>query len=123
PEMQVLDDLKHPDGKSGQHQSGALYEMIAPNDKKVLKPVGEFNTAKLIIHGTHAEHWLNGKKIVEYEFFSPEWKALFDKSKYHKDTKFAQTANSPIDLQDHGNEVWFKNMKIRKLNADGTAAK
>ncbi|MFM8471461.1 MAG: DUF1080 domain-containing protein [Limisphaerales bacterium] len=72
PEMQILDDDKHGDGKNPLTSAGALYGLIAPNAQKKLKPVGEFNAAKLVFKNNHVEHWLNGAKIVEYTWGSDE---------------------------------------------------
>ncbi len=116
PEMQILDDTKHPDGKNPKTSAGALYLLFAPNEKKKLNPVGEFNTAKLLVNGNHAEHWLNGEKIVEYEIGSDEWKAGVAGSKYNKEAaKFAIPAKNHLLLQDHNGEVWFRNIKIKVL--------
>jgi len=117
-EMQVLDDERHPDAKmgiAGNRTAGALYDLIAPSKNKVLKPVGEFNEARLVVKGNHIEHWLNGVKVVEFERQSPALKALIAKSKF-KDTKgFGETAKGHILIQDHGDPAWYRNIKIRPL--------
>jgi hypothetical protein len=117
PEMQVLDDEHHPDGKKVLTSAGALYEVFPANEKKKLKPITGFNSAKLIVNGNHVEHWLNGEKIVEYEFFSDEWKAAVARSKFKDKPKYGQPAKAHIALQDHGDEVWFRNIKIKELSA------
>jgi hypothetical protein len=118
-EMQVLDDDRHPDaklGKNGNRTAGALYDLIAPKNK-VLHPVGEWNQVRLIVNGNHVEHWLNGGKVVEYELGSPQLKALIAESKYKSIPGFGEVRKGHILLQDHGNEVWFRNIKLRKLPA------
>jgi hypothetical protein len=115
PEMQVLDDDKHPDGKNPKTSAGALYAMIAPNESKALKPVGEFNKARVVAKGGHIEHWLNGKKIVDYQWGSPEIKALISSSKFNKMPRFMENLEGHVALQHHGQEVWFRNVRIRRL--------
>lgn len=114
PEMQILDDDKHADGKNPKTSAGALYALIAPKNKN-LKPVGEWNQMKLIINGNHGEHWLNGRKIVEYELNSPELNELIAKSKFSSMPRFAKEQTGHIVLQHHHDEVWFRNVKIRRL--------
>ena len=80
------------------------------------KPIGEFNTSRIIFNNNHGEHWLNGVKVVEYEIGSPEFEVLFKKSKYAKHEDFTKHKVAHIILQDHGNDCWYKNIKIRKLN-------
>ncbi len=114
-ECQVLDDSQHGDGKKPLTSAGALYALIAPNANKKLKPVGEWNEARIIVKGTHGEHWLNGKKIVEYEQGSPELKGLIAQSKFAKLPTFGTITEGHVCFQNHGQEVWFRNIKIRKL--------
>ena len=117
PEMQVLDDEKHGDGKNPKTSAGALYALIPCSAGKKLKPVGEFNEARLKIDGNKVEHWLNGVKVVEYEWGSDEIKKLIAGSKFAKMPKFMTNAKGHIDLQDHGDDVWYRNIKIRVLPA------
>jgi len=114
PEMQVLDDTKHPDGKNPKTSAGALYALIAPANKE-LKPVGEWNHAKLIVKNNHVEHWLNGRKVVAYEWGSPELTTLIAASKFKGQPRFAKNDSGHIVLQHHHDEVWYRNVKIRRL--------
>jgi hypothetical protein len=118
PEMQILDDTRHPDGKNPKTSAGALYALIAPKDKE-LKPVGEWNKARLIINGNHGEHWLNGKKVVEYELNSKELNDLFANSIFASMPRFAKVPSGHIVLQHHDDEVWFRNVRIRRLSGGG----
>ena len=112
-EMQVLDDIGFND-KEPKRSAGSLYDLIAPKDK-VLKPVGEFNTSRLVVKDNYVEHWLNGRKVVEYTIDSPELNALIKASKYKDVPGFAQYSDGYIMFQHHGQEMWYKNIKIRKL--------
>jgi hypothetical protein len=114
PEMQVLDDLKHKDGQNPKTSAGSLYALVAPTGK-TLKPVGEWNHARLVKKGTHAEHWLNGKKILEYEVGSPALAALIAESKFKDMPKFFKEGQGRLVLQHHGEEVWYRNVKVKKL--------
>lgn len=117
PEMQVLDDERHPDAKegvNGNRQAGALYDLI-PLSTPAVNPAGQWNTARLLVNDGHVEHWLNGKKVVEYEIGSPEWNTLIQQSKFASMKGFGLEEQGHIALQDHGNKVWFKNIKIRVL--------
>jgi hypothetical protein len=118
-EYQVLDDAKNEDAQNGPNRrAGALYYLIAPNDSKRLKPVGEFNQGEIIVRGQHVEHWLNGAKIVECELGSPALKEAIAKSKFSKIPWFGQKRPTVILLQDHGDTVWFRNLKIKELKPD-----
>ena len=115
PEMQVLDDKKHSDGKNTLTSAGALYAMIAPT-KSVVNPVGEFNQVRIKVKDNHVEHWLNGNKVVEYEYQSDAMWDLVAKSKFNTMPLFAKASEGHIGIQgDHG-EIWYRNIRIRKLN-------
>jgi Domain of Unknown Function (DUF1080) len=113
PEMQILDDIGFND-TAAIRSAGSLYDLIAPVGK-VLKPVGEFNTAKLIVNHGHVENWLNGVKVVEYDLGSPQLKELISKSKFKNNPNFAQSTDGYIMFQHHGQKVWLKDIKIRTL--------
>lgn len=114
PEMQILDDSKHKDGGNPKTSAGALYALIAPTNK-VLKAVGQWNHARLRVLNNHVEHWLNGKKIVEYDLNSKELKDLIAKSKFKDMPGFAKPKSGHIVLQHHRDEVWFRNIRIKRL--------
>ncbi|MEP6662870.1 MAG: DUF1080 domain-containing protein, partial [Verrucomicrobiota bacterium] len=114
PEMQILDDAKHKDGKNPKTSSGALYALIAPTNK-VLEPVGGWNQSRLIVRGNHVEHWLNGRRVVAYELGSPELEKLIAESKFSSMPGFAKEKKGYLCLQHHRDEVWYRNVKIRRL--------
>jgi len=114
PEMQVLDDEKHTDGKNTLTSAGALYAMIAPSTS-VVNPVGSFNQVRIKVKDNHVEHWLNGTKIVEYVYGSDMMWDLVAKSKFSTMSQFAKASEGHIGLQgDHG-VIWYKNIRIRRL--------
>ena len=114
PEYQVLDDDKHGDGKNPLTSAGSIYAVYAPA-KKVVKPAGEWNHTKIVAKGNHLEHWLNGEKVCEAEIGSEDWNAKVAKSKWAKVTSYGKETKGKIDLQDHGNKVEYKNIKILAL--------
>jgi hypothetical protein len=114
PEMQGLDDAKHPDGQSPMTSAGAAYDLY-PAVPGHVHPGGEWNTARLVVNGNHVEHWLNGFKVTEYEIGSRDWDSKIAGSKFKPHPQFGKNAQGHIGLQDHGNVVAFRNIKIRVL--------
>ena len=119
-EYQVLDDENHPDRKIDNHLAASMYEIIAAPSDKPIKPVGEWNKARIVAKGNHIEHWLNGVKVVEIEYGSDDWKERFQKSKYskrqYKNNEGFGNWEGPILLQDHQDPAWFRNLIIKKLD-------
>ncbi|MEO7158167.1 MAG: DUF1080 domain-containing protein [Vicinamibacterales bacterium] len=114
PEYQVLDNGRHPDGKSPLTSSGSNYAVDAPI-KDVTKPVGQWNEGRIVAKGNHVEHWLNGVKVVEYELGSAEWKSHVQASKFGKIPAYGTLKSGYIALQDHESVVVYRNLKIKKL--------
>jgi hypothetical protein len=116
-EYQILDDKGHPDaleGIGGNRTLAGLYDLIAPLPKRDNGP-GQWNRATIIANGNHVEHWLNGQKTVEYERGNDDWRALVAKSKYKVWPNFGEAEEGHILLQEHGNAVSFRNIKIREF--------
>ena len=115
PEMQVLDNERHADGKVESHRAGALYDLVAPITAAA-KPVGEWNRARIKVSHGKIEHWLNGVKIVESPYGDDAWRKMVAGSKFKDMPLFGKASSGHIALQDHGGDpVWFRNIKIRKL--------
>ena len=118
-EFQILDNDVHPDAKlgvKGNRTNAGLYDLIAPQNVR-FNGIGEWNRARIVVQGRHVEHWLNGFKTVEYERGTQMWRALVDKSKYVAWPRFGEAPHGHILLQDHGNRVSFRSIKIRELPA------
>jgi hypothetical protein len=112
--MQVLDDARHPDGRSRLTAAGSAYGLY-PAPAGVAKPAGEWNQVRLVVKGAHVEHWLNGQKVVEYELWSPDWKARVANSKFAQWPTYGLAKQGHIALQDHGDWVAYRNIRIRVL--------
>ena len=114
PEFQVLDDERHPDGRSELTSAGSNYGLHgAP--RGVVRPAGEWNTARIVVRGDRVEHWLNGTEVVEYELGSPEWEALVRDSKFVEWPAYGRAERGHIGLQEHGGRVQFRDIKIREI--------
>jgi len=116
-EYQVLDDANHPDGAKGANrQTAAFYDVLDPANDKPLKPVGEFNSSRILVKGNTVKHFLNGKVVLTYILGSDELKAAIAKSKFKNLKVFGQRLPGHILLQDHGDAVWYRNIRIRDLS-------
>ena len=115
PEYQLLDDIKGADNKSRLTSAGAAYAIL-PSPAGHLKPVGEWNRARIVVKGTHVEHWLNGVKLLEYEFGSADWTAKVQASKFKDWPNYGKSKRGYIALQgDHEGSLAFRNIRIREL--------
>ena len=114
PEMQVLDDARHADGKNPLTSAGALYGLYAA-PRGIVKPAGEWNHARIVLKGNHVEHWLNGQKVVDAELWSPDFRERHGKSKFTAWPPYAKATRGHIALQDHGDWVAYRNVRIREL--------
>jgi hypothetical protein len=110
PEYQVMAD----GDASDKHATGSLYDVLPPHDKH-LRPQGEFNSSRIVVRGNHVQHWLNGAKVLEFDFDSDEVKQALQKSKFKNSPEWGRDPLGYIALQDHHDEVWFRNLKIRQL--------
>ncbi len=114
PEYQILDNAHHADGKNPLTSVGANYAVNAPNHD-MSKPIGQWNQSRLLVNGSHVEHWLNGMKVVEYELGSPEWVALVKASKFNEWPEYGKRPTGHLVLQEHGARVQYRNLRVRRL--------
>jgi Domain of Unknown Function (DUF1080) len=114
PEFQVLDNARHADGKDPLTSAGSCYAMYAP-DRDVSRPAGSWNTARLVVNGNRVMHWLNGSEIVRYELLSPDWEKRVLASKFKEWPNYGRLPRGHIVLQDHGDRVAYRNIRIRQI--------
>jgi hypothetical protein len=116
-EYQLIDDERHADAKIGPHrQTAALYDVL-PGQNRPMRPAGQFNQSRIVSNGTTVEHYLNGTRVLQYELNSPALREAIAKSKFKDVARFGTLQNGFILLQDHGDRVWYRNIKIRRLPA------
>lgn len=114
PEYQLIDDDGFPADLEDWQKTGANYAMhLAPTAKP--NPIGEYNTSVIKVQNGKVEHWLNGEKLLEYELWSDDWEEKVKTGKWKDFPKYGRAKSGHIALQDHGNQIWFKNIKIRRL--------
>lgn len=115
PEFQVLDNARHADGKDPLTSAGSCYGLYAPV-KDVTRPAGSWNTTRLVVNGNVVEHWLNDVRVVRYELLSPDWAKRVAGSKFNEWPKYGRIPRGHIALQDHGDRVSYRNIRLRTLN-------
>jgi hypothetical protein len=114
PEYQLLDNERHADGRSPLTSAGAVYALYA-TDQNAARAAGRWNSSRLIVKGSHVEHWLNGKRVAEYDLGSEDWTKRYLASKFASMPLYGKQTEGFIVLQDHGDAVSFRNLRIRRL--------
>ena len=114
-EYQLIDDERHPDAKIGPHRQTAAFYDVFPAHDRPMKPAGEWNTSEVIVKGKHVTHILNGKTVLEYDLESPTLMAAIEKSKFKGIERFGKPQDGHILVQDHGDQVWYRKIEIKRL--------
>ena len=115
PEYQIIDDVGYPGELKPENKTGGNYDMHIPAENKKMNPAREWNSSKIVVNGNHVEQWLNGSKVLAYDLGSADWKKRVSASKWKDFPGYGLAKTGHIDLQDHGNEVWFRNIFIKVL--------
>jgi len=115
PEYQIIDEAGWPDPLEDWQKAAANYAMHPASKAKKIKPVGEYNSSRIVVNKGHVEHWLNGRKVVEYQLWTPEWEKLVKAGKWKDYPDYGRARKGHLALQDHGNVTWFRNIKVRKI--------
>lgn len=115
PEYQVIDDVHNEDAANPETSAASVYALYAP-EKRVAKPAGEWNEARIVVRGNDVEHYLNGVRVLQCEIGSEDWNRRVQASKFGAWPKFGKNRRGFIDLQDHGDEVWYRNVRIKTLD-------
>lgn len=115
PEYQIIDDVNYPGTPKDVHKTGGNYDVYAPLVLDAVKPAEQWNKGKIVIKDNKVEHWLNGKKVADYVYGSDKWKEDIAKSKFRSWPYATPKAKGKISLQGHGDNVWFKNLRIKEL--------
>ena len=114
-EYQIIDDAKHADAKIGGHRQTAAFYDVLPAANRPIKAAGEFNQSRVVVNGRNVEHYLNGTRVLQYELSSPALQAAIDKSKFKGIERFGKPQKGHILLQDHGNRVWYRSVRIKAV--------
>ncbi|GJM34164.1 MAG: glycosyl hydrolase [Saprospiraceae bacterium] len=114
PEYQLVDDIGFPSPLEDWQTSGANYAMHPPT-RVASNPAGTYNLSRIRVENGHVQHWLNNEKVVEYDLWTPEWQKLRDEGKWKEFPDYGKAKKGHIALQDHGNQIWFKNVKVKRL--------